>query len=214
MNTSFAVSIAAFLALATPGFGQVLFIERFEDPDISTGGFLEIPTGPASFDNPDWLVTNVSDATQAVGVFIDDQLVFNTGTGQVLAFGGGQSPTGNRIERLISGFTGTMNASISFDFFNTGAKVQGIRVDLTDPGNGENVLYSQSFLASGQVTEVPFAVPTGDVVRIRVSQIGSTTNSDSAIDNIRVTSVLVPEPTSAMLTMVGLVSMLGIRRRR
>ena len=214
MKRTSAFAVTAFIALASSCSGQVLFIERFESPQIALGDYLEISSGTATFDNPDWLVSNISAMPAEEGVFIDNKFLFNTDTSQVLGLGGGQAPAGNQIERLISGFTGTTAPTISYDYFTMGTETQGIQVDVTDPDNFENLLYRGSFISSGRVNGMQFAVPTGDSIRLKISQIGSTINSDSGIDNIQVTALRVPEPSAAMLALLGVATMVGLRRRR
>lgn len=208
-----ALVLGASLLMLANSYGQVLYIEDFESPAIPSGSFLEIASGLQAFSNPDWQVTNVSDATSAVGVFIDHNLLFATGN-QILALGGGQSPLGNMIQTVISGFSGTFVPTISFDYFVSGTNAQGIRVDVTDPNNAEALLYTASFNSTGQVATTPFfSGPTGDTIRVSVVQTGITTNSDSAIDNLRITAIAIPEPAAGALAALGLIAMCARRRR-
>jgi hypothetical protein len=118
------------------------------------------------------------------------------------------------IQTVISGFSGTFVPTISFDYFVSGTNAQGIRVDVTDPNNAEALLYTASFNSTGQVATTPFfSGPTGDTIRVSVVQTGITTNSDSAIDNLRITAIAIPEPAAGALAALGLIAMCARRRR-
>lgn len=206
----------AFLAGALHSHGAVIFSESFESPVLPGATYLEIVTGVQTFDGAAWDVVNVDWQGVGVGVYLDRGSTFTPVTGdQVLAFGGGNSPRNpgnNLIETVIPGFTGVSAATISYDYFRTATAGQGVNVLVTDPNDGDAVLYDADHYGTGQVVDADFDnLPIGDTVTLTISQIGVTTNSDSAIDNVVINAV--PEPMVGLLVALGLAGF-GIRRRR
>ena len=215
----FKYAAAAFLAGAVHSHGAVMiFSESFESPVLPGGTYLEIVTGVQTFDSAEWDVVNVDWNGAGIGVYLDSGVYFTPFTGggaQVLAFGGGNSPQNpgdNLIEKVIPGFTGMTAATISYDYFRTATAGQGVNVLVTDPNDGDAVLYDADHYGTGQVVDADFDnLPIGDTVTLTISQIGVTTNSDSAIDNVVINAV--PEPMVGLLVALGLAGF-GIRRRR
>ena len=204
------ILMAVMLSPAICG-GAVLYFEGFESPVIADGGYTEFETGPVTFDNSGWEVVNPG---SGVGVFIDNNFLF-TPNGQVLGFGGGQSPNGNSLYTVISGFAGKSSPTISYEFFRVGPAPdpgQGVRVTVTDPNNGDAVLYTQDSYGNLQRTNDPIAQPSGDTVKLTISQIGDTDSSDSAIDSIEISAV--PEPATLALFGLGMAATVIRRRQR
>lgn len=216
MKFMFKYAAVAFLAGALHSHGAVIFSETFESPVLPASTYLEIVTGTQTFDSAAWNVVNVDSGGAGIGVYLDRGTFFTPLTGaQVLAFGGGNSPRNpgnNLIETVIPGFTGMTGATISYDYFRTATAGQGVNVLVTDPNNGNAVLYDADHYATGQVFAAALgSQPVGDTVTLTISQIGTTANSDSAIDNVVINAV--PEPLAGLLVALGLAGF-GIRRRR
>lgn len=206
----------AGLAVITVGcgstFAAVNFVETFESPTV-TSSYDIVPGGTQAFDHPDWEITNPGDDLGVV-LYEDENQTTAGGAviqSQVIGFGGGQDADANQISRSISGFTGTSIRAISFDHYLIAAAGQSTTIQVTDPNDGDAVLYSGVFATTTSVDGAPFLAPAGDTVDLTITQSGNSNNSDTAVDNIEI--VAVPEPTVAALGLLSL-GALSFRRRR
>lgn len=193
------------------GGSITIFTEGFQNPALPLDMDVGVPTGMVNFENLGWEILN-NDPIFGVGIFLTNKAPLALGGSQALGLGGGQS-SGSSASIMIAGFSGVFLPSIEFDYTASGTETQGTTITITDPANGDNVLFSATVFGNGLVNS-PFDFnPIGDFVELTITQAGISTNSDTAVDNIAIFASPIPEPGRAALLALGLCAALSRRRR-